>query len=65
MLRATHTEHAPWTIVRANDKRRARLNAIRYVLDALDYNGKDPDAIGDSDPKVRGQGPDFLDSRAE
>ena len=32
ILAATHSDHAPWTIIRSNDKRRARLNAIRHVL---------------------------------
>lgn len=60
MLAATHTSHAPWTIVRSNDKRRARLNAIRHVLSKLKYEGKDSKAIGRMDRKVIGQGPDFL-----
>lgn len=52
MLTATDSAHAPWTIVRSNDKRRARINAIRHVLLAMDYEGKDLDAIGQLDPKV-------------
>ena len=60
MLGATHTDHAPWTIVRSNDKRRARINAIAHVLSRLDYEGKDADAIGAVDPKIVGQGPGFL-----
>jgi polyphosphate kinase 2 len=63
MLQATHTEHAPWTIVRSNDKRRARLNAIRFVLDGLDYANKDPKAIGEIDPNIVGLGPDFLNAK--
>ncbi len=62
MLEATHTAHAPWTIVRSNDKRRARLNAIRYVLKNLDYKGKDESAIGKIDPKILGHQPGFLNS---
>ena len=60
MLRDTHSEHAPWTIVRFNDKRRGRLNAIRHVLNTLPYAGKDEAAIGEIDDKIIGQGPDFL-----
>ena len=60
MLEATHTPHAPWTIVRSNDKRRARLNAIRHFLHRMDYAGKNSDAIGDVDPVIIGSGPDFL-----
>lgn len=37
MLEATDTEHAPWHILRSDDKKRARLNAIRHVLDAIPY----------------------------
>lgn len=54
MFEHTHTEHAPWIIVRSNDKRRARLNVIRHLLNALDYDGKDEDALGEIDPKVIG-----------
>lgn len=37
MLDATDTEHAPWHILRSDDKKRARLNAIRHILDAIPY----------------------------
>ena len=52
----TKTDHpaAPWTIVRSDDKRRARLNVIRTVLSALDYTRKDHAAVGEVDPKVCG-----------
>ena len=63
MLAATHTKVAPWTIVRSNDKRRARLNAIRHVLSNLDYEGKDASAIGRPDRKIIGQGPKFLNDQ--
>ena len=45
-LERSHSDVAPWTIIRSEDKRRARLNAIRTVLHALDYTNKDPKAIG-------------------
>ena len=60
MLEMTHTDHAPWTIIRANDKRRARLNAIRYVLSRLNYDGKHRKAIGTIDEQIVGSGPGFL-----
>ncbi|MDF2373389.1 MAG: polyphosphate kinase 2 [Rhizobiaceae bacterium] len=60
MLEQTHTDHAPWAVVRANDKRRARLNLIRYMLHNLPYEGKDIAAIGEIDKKILGQGPDFV-----
>ncbi|MGQ2917560.1 MULTISPECIES: polyphosphate kinase 2 [Rhizobium] len=60
MLEKTHTDAAPWTVVRANDKRRARVNLIRHILNALDYDGKDKKAIGEIDGKILGSGPGFL-----
>ncbi len=60
MVRETDSDHAPWTIVRFNDKRRGRLNAIRHVLNTLPYAGKNEAAIGKIDDKIVGQGPDFL-----
>ncbi len=58
-LQKTHTQAAPWNVVRSADKRRARVNAIRLVLNALDYDGKDESAIGDVDDKIVG-GPEFI-----
>jgi polyphosphate kinase 2 len=44
MFEKTSTEKSPWTIVNSNDKKIGRLNAMRYVLSVIDYEGKDPDA---------------------
>lgn len=52
MLEATSTEHAPWTVILGNDKRRARINIIRAVLHRLDYTGKSDKAIGEIDRKI-------------
>ena len=60
MLKETHSDHAPWTVVRANDKRRARLNLIRHILHSLDYEGKDEAKIGKTDSKILCSGADFL-----
>ena len=60
MLETTHSRHAPWLVVRANDKRRARLSVIRRILLSLPYAGREPDAIGKEDPKIIGEGPAFL-----
>ena len=60
-LERTHAPHAPWTIVRSDDKRRARLAAIRTVLHGLDYEGKDAKAIGEIDTMICG-GPDIWDA---
>jgi polyphosphate kinase 2 len=55
MFSRTHTSYSPWIIVQANQKRRARLESMRYVLSLLDYDGKqdartslipDPNVIG-------------------
>ena len=56
----THTDAAPWTVVRANDKRRARLNAMRAVLSRIDYSGKDQAVAQAPDPKIVGAGPAFF-----
>ncbi len=42
----TDTADAPWTVIKSDDKKRARLNAMRYVLHSLPYDGKDVDRIG-------------------
>lgn len=60
MLEKTHNDEAQWTVIRANDKRRARINLIRHILKSLDYAGKDKKVIGDIDSKILGFGPDFL-----
>ncbi|SMX35184.1 polyphosphate kinase 2 [Actibacterium lipolyticum] len=57
----SNTDHAPWTIVRSDDKRRARLAAIRQVLSGIDYAGKDKKVVGTPDPKICG-GPELWDA---
>lgn len=52
MIARTATDWAPWHVVRGNDKLRARLNAIRHVLLAVPYEGRDEAAIGALDHKV-------------
>lgn len=44
----------PWTVVRSDDKRRARLNAIRSVLSQYDYAGRDDAALGEIDAQIAG-----------
>ncbi len=51
MLARTHSPVAPWTLVRANDKRQARLNIIKDLLSRLDYTGKDKRLIR-PDPQI-------------
>ncbi len=52
MFHFTHTTTCPWTVVRANDQRRARLEAIRHILLNIDYDNKDDDVVGKPDKKV-------------
>ena len=63
MFRYTDTDHAPWTVLDANDQKRARLNAIRVVLNAFEYDGKDAVNIGEMDEDLVWTGQGFLDSK--
>ena len=60
MLEKTSTKQAPWTIVRANSKNKARLNAIKVILDAIDYPDPDPDLDLTPDPAIVVSGADEL-----
>ena len=51
----TDTADSPWTVVKSDDKKRARLNAMRYVLHSLPYPGKDIDRIGAVDDLLVGR----------
>ncbi len=50
----TDTEWAPWTVVRSNDKKRGRLEAMRWVLAHMDYPEKDESVVGIPDPNIVG-----------
>jgi len=52
MLNRTHTLATPWTIIRSNDKHQARLNAMRVMLDAVDYEGRDSEVDFVPDPDI-------------
>jgi polyphosphate kinase 2 len=52
MFASTDTEHAPWTVVKSNDKKRARLEALRVVLSRVPYDGRDDDVVGTPDPRI-------------
>ncbi len=54
----THSDIAPWTIVRSDDKKRARIAAIRAVLSKIDYAGKDAEIACAPDDKITG-GPEI------
>ena len=50
----TDTADAPWTVVKSNDKKRARIEAMRHVLSRFDYDGKDFDLVRNPDPLIVG-----------
>jgi polyphosphate kinase len=50
----THTADAPWTMIKSNDKKRARLAAMRYVLNRFPYDNKDEEIVGTADPQIVG-----------
>lgn len=65
MFRATDTPHAPWTVVKNNDKRRGRLEAMRSLLDRWDYPAKDHAAVGAPDPLIVGSADTLLEPGEE
>lgn len=56
---ATHTTNAPWTVILSDDKRRARIAAIRAVLSQIPYEGRDDRIVTVPDPEISG-GPELL-----
>ncbi|MFF0944932.1 polyphosphate kinase 2 [Kocuria sp. CPCC 205300] len=60
MFLRTDTDHAPWITVRSNDKKRARLNAMRFFLDQFDYEDKDPAVVHPPDPSIVARGRDAV-----
>ncbi|TIH36952.1 polyphosphate kinase 2 [Subtercola vilae] len=54
MFEKTDTTAAPWTVVKSNDKKRARLEAMRHVLSLFDYANKDHAIVGEPDAKIIG-----------
>ena len=57
-LSRSHTAQAPWTVIRSDDKKRARLAAVRHVLGQLDYTQKSQRAVGTPDATICG-GPEI------
>jgi hypothetical protein len=55
MFFETDTADAPWTVIKSDCKKRARLNAMRYVLHRMPYAKKDINAIGAADPLIVGR----------
>jgi len=50
----TDTADAPWTVIKSNDKKRARVEAMRHVLSLFEYKNKDPEVVGAPDPRIVG-----------
>jgi polyphosphate kinase 2 len=65
MFTATDTDYAPWTVIKSNDKKRARLEALRHVLCALPYEGKDEAVVGRPDPNIVVAAADVLEADRE
>ena len=55
MFEFTDKRHAPWVTVKSNDKKRARVNALRAFLNQFDYVDKDPDVVFAPDPLIVGR----------
>ena len=51
----TDTPDTPWTVIRSDCKKRARINAMRFVLSQLPYDGKDEGIVGTADAKIIGR----------
>ena len=58
-LSRSHSGIAPWTVIRSDDKKRARIAAIQTILRSVDFAGRDDKAIGTPDPAITG-GPEIL-----
>jgi polyphosphate kinase 2 (PPK2 family) len=61
MFRETDTEQAPWTVVKSNDKKRARVEAMRSVLARFAYADKDEVVVGSPDPSIVGAAANLLE----
>ncbi len=58
----THTADCPWTVIRSDDKKRARINCMRHFLSNLDYPGVDNDIILKPDPTIVGPADTFYET---
>jgi polyphosphate kinase len=57
---STDTDFAPWTTIKSNDKKRARINAMRFFLSQYDYDGKDTAIVFPPDPQIVERGRDSI-----
>ncbi len=65
MFEETDTAHSPWTVVKSNDKKRARVEAMRSVLHRFDYTDKDAAVVGSPDPRIVGAAANLLEAGEE
>ncbi|WP_043845846.1 polyphosphate kinase 2 [Crystallibacter crystallopoietes] len=56
----TDTDHAPWTTIKSNDKKRGRINAMRFFLNQFDYEDKDTSVVYEPDPLIVRRGRDAV-----
>ncbi|WP_406316908.1 polyphosphate kinase 2 [Streptosporangium sp. NBC_01639] len=61
MFLYTDTEDAPWTVIKSNDKKRARIEAMRHLLSQFEYDNKDHEVVGEPDPRIVVQAADLFD----
>jgi polyphosphate kinase len=63
MFQHTDTDQTPWVVVvvKSNDKKRGRIEAMRYVLDRFDYDDKDRQVVGTPDPRIVGSPDEVYD----
>jgi polyphosphate kinase 2 len=60
MIEHTDTDYAPWTSIKSNDKKRARINAMRFFLNQFDYDDKDTSVVYPADPLLVQRGRDSI-----
>jgi polyphosphate kinase 2 len=60
MIEHTDTDYAPWNSIKSNDKKRARINAMRFFLNQFDYEDKDSSVVYPADPLLVQRGRDSI-----
>ena len=65
MFLTTDTSFAPWTVIKSDDKKRARINAMRFILSRLNYANKDLNVIIKIDPLIVGLASEIYEEEKE
>ena len=52
MIKQTHSHNAPWTVIRSNDKQKARLESLKVIINSINYEGRDTDLDFTLDPEI-------------